>query len=236
MFFRFENFYSLLGCPIHSIHSFKVFRRSTKFKRYNRGITKFIMNRRRYIVRKKVANEISKFLIPLSWSQYFSTKRQFTRFFQLLFIIPLTLPLVSQELVKNSLETLVANRSFTALSAFNVNAASLTKSLLCNKSLFIPHMMTSFLSLFDYTRCNVLLACNTHNINPTNSLITGGLLDKNTIGAWEKHSRAHTTSNTLGVLNTLYFSIKFKMLKLVLGIVSQIRILITRLVLLNLFK
>ena len=213
-----------------------MFKRSTKFKRYNRGITKFVMNRRKYIVRKRVANEISKFLIPLFWSKYFSTKRQFTRFFQLLFIVPFTLPLVSQELVKNSLETLVANKSFTALSALSVNTASLTKSLLRNKSLFIPQMMTSFFGLFDYTRYNILLACSTHSMNLPGSLMTGSFLDKNTVVTHGKHFQARAITNTSTALSVLYLSIKFKMLKLVLRVVSQIRILITRLVLLNLFR
>ena len=35
------------------VYRFKLFKKTTKFKRYNRGITKFIINRKKYILRKK---------------------------------------------------------------------------------------------------------------------------------------------------------------------------------------
>lgn len=35
------------------VYRFKLFKKTTKFKRYNKGITKFIINRKKYILRKK---------------------------------------------------------------------------------------------------------------------------------------------------------------------------------------
>ena len=35
------------------VYKFKTFKKTTKFKKYNKGITKFIFNRKKYILRKK---------------------------------------------------------------------------------------------------------------------------------------------------------------------------------------
>ena len=34
-------------------YKFKLFKKNIKFKRFNRGLTRFIINRRKYILRKK---------------------------------------------------------------------------------------------------------------------------------------------------------------------------------------
>ena len=38
---------------MESAYKFKTFKKNIKFKRYNRGITRFIINRKKYILRKK---------------------------------------------------------------------------------------------------------------------------------------------------------------------------------------
>ena len=43
--------YSTLS--MKKIYKFKIFKKTTKFKRYNRGLTRFIINRKKYILRKK---------------------------------------------------------------------------------------------------------------------------------------------------------------------------------------
>ena len=38
---------------ILKVYRFKLFKKTMKFKRYNRGLTRFIINRKKYILRKK---------------------------------------------------------------------------------------------------------------------------------------------------------------------------------------
>ena len=229
MFFGFDNFDSILCCSISNIHSFKVFKRSTKFKRYNRGTTKFIMNRRKYILKKKVTSEVSKFLVPLPWTRFFRTKRQFIRFFQLSSILPLTLTLVNQKLAQSALEALISTRSFTSLLSLSVNTASLTKSLLCNKSLFVPQVMISFINFFNHTKYNVLLT------SDLSVPISTSLIDKGALASYGKRLRGNTNSIWLAP-GILYSSMKFKVFSFIMKIVLSVKILITKLILLNLFN
>ena len=42
-----------LFSSMESVYKFKTFKKNIKFKRYNRGITRFIINRKKYVLRKK---------------------------------------------------------------------------------------------------------------------------------------------------------------------------------------
>jgi len=45
--------FNLAVLKMNRVYKFKVFKKTTKFKRYNRGLTKFIYNRKKNILRKK---------------------------------------------------------------------------------------------------------------------------------------------------------------------------------------
>ena len=49
-----------------SIYNFKAFKKNIKFKKYNYGITKFIKNRKKYVLRKKVTNYV--FLYSIAYT------------------------------------------------------------------------------------------------------------------------------------------------------------------------
>lgn len=38
---------------MNKVYKFKIFKKTTKFKKYNKGLTRFIINRKKYILRKK---------------------------------------------------------------------------------------------------------------------------------------------------------------------------------------
>ena len=38
---------------MNKMYKFKIFKKTTKFRKYDRGLSRFIINRKKYIVRKK---------------------------------------------------------------------------------------------------------------------------------------------------------------------------------------
>jgi hypothetical protein len=65
---------------VRKAHTFKVFRKSTKFKRFNRGLVDFV--RRKNIKRKKSINYITLSYLSSNWSKYYLNLRSITRFSQ----------------------------------------------------------------------------------------------------------------------------------------------------------
>ena len=136
---------------------------------------------------------------------------------------------MNQKLAQSALEALISTRSFTSLLSLSVNTASLTKSLLCNKSLFVPQVMISFINFFNHTKYNVLLTSDLSVPIPTS------LIDKGALVPYGKRLRGNTNSIWLAP-GILYSSMKFKVFSFIMKIVLSVKILITKLILLNLFN
>ena len=66
--------------PIKTVKAFKVFRKTTRFKKYNRGITRMV--RRKYMKRKRKSTLLFAYYITKSWVQSYLKLRQFERFYQ----------------------------------------------------------------------------------------------------------------------------------------------------------
>lgn len=66
--------------PIKTVKSFKVFRKTTRFKKYNRGITKIV--RRKYMTRKRKSTSLFAYYITKDWVYHYLKLRQFERFYQ----------------------------------------------------------------------------------------------------------------------------------------------------------
>ena len=66
--------------PIKTVKSFKVFRKTTRFKKYNRGITKIV--RRKYMTRKRKSTLLFAYYITKNWVYHYLKLRQFERFYQ----------------------------------------------------------------------------------------------------------------------------------------------------------
>ena len=80
-------------------YKFKVFRTTTRFKKWNLGIFKVIPNRRSYIKRKHKTNNIYWLPIAIKWSQNYFNTRQATRFYQLVNLLPTSILSADSELV-----------------------------------------------------------------------------------------------------------------------------------------
>lgn len=121
---------------VRKVHSFKVFKKSTKFKKYNKGLTKFIMNRKKYTLRKKVTSLINKFMVPLDWANYFSKKRQLIRFYQSYSILSYCTPTVNNKILLRLNDTTSSNPLESPEIIANVNSSFLAKGIARNSSLF----------------------------------------------------------------------------------------------------
>lgn len=66
--------------PIKAVKSFKVFRKTTRFKKYNRGITRIV--RRKYMNRKRKSTSLFAYYITKDWVHHYLKLRQFERFYQ----------------------------------------------------------------------------------------------------------------------------------------------------------
>lgn len=75
-FIPFDNVFN----KIHPYFSFKVFRKTTRFKKFNLGFTKFL--RKIYFKKKHRRNWINMSYITNSWSFFFLKNKQFIRYYQ----------------------------------------------------------------------------------------------------------------------------------------------------------
>lgn len=66
--------------PIKATKSFKVFRKTTRFKKYNRGITRIV--RRKYMTRKRKSTGLFAYYVTKDWVHHYLKLRQFERFYQ----------------------------------------------------------------------------------------------------------------------------------------------------------
>ena len=84
-----KNFYKLtLDTGVNFLkkrHTFKVFRSTTRFKRWTVGITKVV--RKKYTRRKHLTNLMNLNFITNSWVSFYLAQRNYIRFYQGLFLI-----------------------------------------------------------------------------------------------------------------------------------------------------
>ena len=69
---------------LKNTYRYKVFKKNLKFKKLNRGITKFIINRKKYLKRKKKTNLVLYYQVALFWSKLYSKKKRCISFFYFL--------------------------------------------------------------------------------------------------------------------------------------------------------
>jgi hypothetical protein len=226
MFLEDANWRDNMLRSVKKVHSFKVFKRSTKFKRYNRGLTKFILNRRKYILRKKISTAISLFFIPLYWTKVYQVKRQLSRFFQSFYLLNYTMTLSSYQFVIRCYDNFINQNNFYELSNFKVNTASLTKSILLNNSLFRNKIFKDTLTFFKFTKLGITL---TQNVNNTLNVLNSGVI----ISDRSLTSPIKQGGNSIQmlILKNLYL----KIFKVIIHIIKNLNYVFTKLILLNTF-
>lgn len=103
-------------------YKFKVFRTTTRFKKWNLGLFKVIPNRKLYIKRKHKTNNLYWLPVAMWWSRYYFSTRQITRFYQLINILPISISSVDSELV--------SFKSRSNQNSFGISTSSCSRKLL----------------------------------------------------------------------------------------------------------
>lgn len=156
---------------VKKVHSFKVFKKSTKFKKYNNSITRFIMNRKKYLIKKKTTTFINKFFVPLLWSSYFSKKKQLVRFYQFYYMLDYMITLASNALILRSYDLLFSTSNKMLIDKFYLNSTFLSKQILVNNTLFNPLTPKSTINFYKNTKFGFLL---TNDFTTVINILPGG--------------------------------------------------------------
>lgn len=136
-----------------TVYKFKAFKKTTKFKRYNRGLTRFIINRKKNILRKKRSS--LQFVSHLThfWTLSYSSLRGSIRFFQNLNVFRYSSNLISNYFM-DKLHTKEYNLSKSSIWDHSYVTASISKNLFFNTSLF--QKPTRLTNLFLNTRAGFI--------------------------------------------------------------------------------
>ena len=199
---------------VRKAHAFKVFRKSTKFKRFNRGLVDFV--RRKNVKRKKSINYITLSYLSSNWAKYYLNSRSIVRFSQSILSSKFTFESLNPELVKK----LAVKTSFT-------------------KGLHLTSIPTyraiSVLKNFSSTNINLLTRANTRGslISFNNHEFVRN--DINKLGASnyiQLSSKYFTRNKNLNMLRSLNYSLMFQP---TVSAITSIRAVITLLVLFTCF-
>ena len=186
---------------IKKIHSFKIFKKSTKFKKYNKGITRFIMNRKRYSLRKKKTSLFYKFVIPLIWTSFISKKKQSIRFYQNYKILSYTIPAINARHLLSCYDAFIKNTPRINSEVVGFNLLFLSKKIFSPTTLFRLQTLKSLLNLFNFTKVGFVAAS---NFNVIKEAITPSYLaqDKNIIMTKQINKEVWITrSITVAIVN-----------------------------------
>ena len=141
---------------VSKAHRFKVFRKTTKFKKFNRGLIDFV--RRKNIKRKKSFNYISFSYISSSWSKSYLQLRSLSRFYQAFNTNNYTFSSLNSDLVvklalKNNFNLGLNTFSFPTKRALNLLNSSSNNSLTSFDRTYTINTMST-LNSFDFNYRN----------------------------------------------------------------------------------
>ena len=124
---------------ILKIYRFKLFKKTTKFKRYNRGLTRFITNRKKYILRKKRTS--LQFMVNLTyfWTQSYQDLRNSVRFLQSLNSLEYSLTL-SNKLFTKKIALKLTDAQNAQIADIPFSMSTIKKTILLNNSLYLPNV------------------------------------------------------------------------------------------------
>lgn len=118
-------------------YKFKLFKKNIKFKRFNRGFSKFIVNRKKYILRKRRSNFLVYSLISKVWINFYRKSKQLVRFYQSFNIFPVILPV-----------PLSYNHLYTGSHSSSYSSSTISKKLLFSSTLFdLKHNILNFYNI-----------------------------------------------------------------------------------------
>lgn len=135
-----ENTLFSLFPAVKDVYLFKVFKKTTRFKKYKKYQTGFVMNRRRYMIRKKRTRFQYLFNSAAAWGGVYRRVRQVVRFLQNVCILNSTLTFSCTDFLKKmGISTFYKPRTSPI-----PNFSSVAKTIFFNTSLF-SHPNETFL-------------------------------------------------------------------------------------------
>jgi hypothetical protein len=199
-----------------SLHTFKVFRVTTRFKKFSRGITRFV--RKTIMKRKHRNNWLNMSYVIKQWIIIYLKQRQFVRFIQVFGMFQTT---------SFSITAIFFNKQFNAI---NINSglmiASCSRSVLNNFSFF---SQKHFISPIPNTPSTILASDSLISVSKENDVNPGLILYDKLLYPFNL-----ITTNTYKELTTIGLS--NELFRLVLNSIVIFYKILIKLILLTLFK
>lgn len=210
VFFTVSNTPGSSFSHFRSLHKFKIFRKTTKFKRYNRWGTRFILNRKKYILRKRRTMLITNFSLISFWSSIYKKQKQYNRYHQSLNILPLTLSLSNRNYFEILISRIFTNYNMGATPGSSVanynffNCFFISKSIALNNAIFSHRVPKYFYLLF---KNSCLGFFSTANASPkhVSNLNLGVLVNKNLFYSAEFCNKTLKKNESTLILRLLLF-------------------------------
>ena len=149
-------------------YKFKIFKKTTRFKKHNIGLTKYIINRKKYHNRKRRSTNLLNYYISSNWSLNYRKKAQFIKYIQTLYLFNKTSAVININYVL---------KKIVPLPSVYINTACITKSLIYTKILFgskesLPINLLNKNASIGYVYKNSISKVNDfYKIQPLNNLI-----------------------------------------------------------------
>ena len=199
---------------MEKIYKFKIFKKTTKFKRYNRGLTRFIINRKKYILRKKRTSYQLMFNLSFFWSKFYMTLRHVNRYSQLLGSLNYSLTLSDTKFTNKLTSKYINNASSNDYKPSYV-LTSMKQGFLFNRSMYVLKNMSNLQSFYKQTRFGFLLF--NHKPDRLDNILNFGVLTD--------FSNNYTTlpTSNISISKSVYTSFQKQTLLLVLGSIKLLR-------------
>lgn len=155
-----------------TIYKFRIFKKTTRFKRYSFGLTKYIINRKRYQIRKKRSRNLPLYYLGSTWSINYRRLSQAVKCNQLRLSLP------NSSLTPSRL---FITRKSIQLGYNYVNTVVISKRLLKNSSLFIPPQakfvyLLSTNSIYSLVlNTGIVKSLDFNRLPPFNNILTGNM-------------------------------------------------------------
>ena len=211
---------------VNKVYRFKTFKKNIRFLKHNRGLTKFIINRKKYVLRKKRTSLQFIAGITWFWTKFYTISRQNARFFQSLNVLNYSLTLSDAGFsYKISYKALLDK-----LHTSGINFTSITKRIFWNSSLYILSNSFSYKSVFFNTQLG-FMSFNSPKLFNKN-IITSGLINDSSSSL--QYSMQLTKTNT--IKTNILRKLRLRLLTANLLFIKMLRRLIVCAININLIK
>lgn len=133
-------------------YKFKIFKKTTRFKKYSIGPTKYIINRKKYQTRKKRTTNLLNYYPAGLWSMNYKKKAQVVKYIQTVYSFSRASVLVNKNYIF---------KKTASLPSVYINTSSISSNLIYNKTLFTPLSLPHYNLLHKNSTIGYLYSNNT---------------------------------------------------------------------------